>query len=264
MFNSLRSLWRHRHFVPAAVSGEFKSRVTRSRIGTLWFILQPLAMATIYVLVLSNVLGAKIGGVEKTGSYAVYLLVGLIGWSLFSEILTRCINMFIEYANPMKKIAFPKIYIPVVVFSSATINSVLFTLAVGAIIALYGYYPQPDWLSLVAPLGITVMLAFGLGIFLGALNVFTRDIAQVMMVVMSFWFWLTPIVYVKDMLGEEMQALLNLNPMTPVVSFFHDVIVYNSTPDFHSLIYPAALGAGLLVFSLFIFWRASAEIVEAL
>ncbi len=264
MFAVVKSLWRQRHFVPAAIRGEFKSRVARSRIGTAWFVLQPLAMAAIYAVVLSEVLGAKLGGSEKPGAYAVYLLAGITAWGLFSEILNRCLTIFIEYGNTMKKIAFPKIFLPAVVLGSSLINNILLMLVVTAIVALYAFYPSVHWVGVLAAAGASILLAFGFGIFLGILNVFTRDVSQVMMVVMNVWFWLTPIVYAPEMVHDTLASMLVYNPMTPVVEAYHDAIVRGVPADMQSLQYPAAVGLVMVFVSMFVFWRASGEIVDAL
>lgn len=260
----LRSIWSHRHFVPAAIAGEFRSRIVRSKIGALWFVLQPLAMALIYVIVLSEVLSAKLGGVEKPGAYAVYLLAGITAWGLFAEILNRCLSMFLEYANTLKKIAFPKVFLPVVVLGSALINNGLLMMAVTVIITFYGFYPSLDWLAIIAAMVVTIFLAFGLGIFLGVLNVFARDVSQVMLVVMNVWFWLTPIVYAKSMVSLPVQQAINLNPMTPVVEIYQNAIVGNAAPDLVSLLFPLFVGCCLMLASGIVFWRATPELVDAL
>lgn len=264
MFSFFKSLWVQRHFVPAAITGEFKSRVARSKIGTLWFVLHPLAMSLVYVLVLSEVLGAKIGGVDKDGSYAVFLLSGIVAWTLFTEILNRCMTMFIEYANVMKKISFPKIYLPCVVFGASLLNNFLLALTVATIIAFYGFFPTEHWLGIFAGAGTAVLLGFGLGILLGVLNIFSRDVGQVMLVVTNLWFWLTPIVYARGVLDPTVDALLDLNPMTAVVGLYQNIIVVGAAPDYSVLTYPAILGAVLLLVSLIVFWRASSELVDAL
>lgn len=258
------AFWRQRHFVPAAISGEFKSRVARSKIGTVWFVLHPLAMALIYVLVLSEVLGAKLGGVEKSGAYAVFLLSGIAAWGFFSEILSRCISMFVEYANAMKKINFPKIYLPIVVIGGAAVTHALLLVAVIAIIAFYGFFPNEHWLSLFVVMLVSAALALGFGIVLGIMNIFTRDVSQVMMVVMNLWFWLTPIVYTENAVNVLIRTILNLNPMTPIVRAYQDVIVYGQQPNFDSLLFPLTVAAVMLTISSVIFWRASPELVDAL
>ncbi len=264
MLRYMQSLWRHRHFVPAAIRGEFKSRVARSKIGTIWFVLQPLAMALIYVVVLSEVLGAKLGGANKPGSYAVYLLAGMAAWGLFAEILNRCLSVFIEYGNTMKKIAFPKIFLPMVVLGSSLLNNILLMMAVTGIIALYAFYPNAHWPSILVAAGTSILLAFGFGILLGIINVFTRDVGQVMMVVMNLWFWLTPIVYSPEMVNDTLAALLQFNPMTPVVAVYQDAIARGVQPDLTNLAYPAILGGVMVCISMLAFWRSNGEIVDAL
>lgn len=264
MIYHFKAAWQYRHFIFTAIRGEFKSRVARSKIGTLWFVLHPLAMALIYVLILSEVLGAKLGNVDKSGAYSVYLLAGLAAWTLFSEILNRCIGVFVEYANTLKKINFPRICLPFIVLGGALVNHLLLMLAILVIIAFYGFYPSLNWIYLLPVVVVIAVLALGIGVLLGVMNVFSRDVTQVMLVLMNMWFWLTPIVYSPDMVPDRIAPLIGLNPVTPIVLAYHDAILYARMPDWHSLLYPAVLGGVLFAFSLFVFRRASPELVDAL
>ncbi|MCZ6861789.1 MAG: hypothetical protein O7I42_16190 [Alphaproteobacteria bacterium] len=81
----LTALWRFRHFILASIIGELKGRFARSRLGLLWSVLHPLAQATIFALVLGEVLGAKIGGIDNKAAYPIYLMSGLAAWSLFPK-----------------------------------------------------------------------------------------------------------------------------------------------------------------------------------
>lgn len=259
-----RSLWVQRYFVPAAIAGEFKSRVARSKIGTLWFVLHPLAMALVYVLVLSEVLQAKIPGVSEVGSYAVYLLSGMIAWALFVEIVNRSLTVFVEYAAVLKKMNFPKIYLPIVVLGGALVNNLLLAAAIFGIIAFYGFYPNPAWVALLFGTGVVVILGCGIGLTAGILNIFARDVGQVMIVVLNLWFWLTPIVYVRGALNETVDRFLALNPMTNVVEFYQQVILYGQVPDYALLDYPMQFGCIAIAVSVFLLWRASSEMVDVL
>lgn len=264
LLSQAKAAFSYRHFIVAAVRGEFKSRVARSRIGMLWFVLHPLAMALIYVLILSEVLGAKLGNIDKTGGYAVYLLAGVAVWTLFSEILNRCIGIFIEYSSALKKINFPRICLPFIVIGGAVITHLILLIAIMAIIAFFGFYPTYNWIFLIPVLLIAVILAAGLGILLGVMNVFARDVAQVMQVIMNMWFWLTPIVYTLDIVPESIRAYIYINPATSIVSGYQQVIVYEQMPDWQSLAYPASLAVILFALSLFVFRRAAPELVDAL
>jgi|SaaInlStandDraft_1057018.scaffolds.fasta_scaffold70346_2 lipopolysaccharide transport system permease protein len=260
----LRAVINYRHFIYASIKGEMKGRFARSRIGALWFILHPLAMALIYALVLSEVLGAKIGGVDNKAAYSIYLMAGIAGWGLFSEIVNRGITIFIEQESALKKIMFPRICLPIIVLGHAIINQFILILAIFVIFCFYGHFPTIHWLAL--PLGIIIISAFGmgLGLILGILNVFSRDIAQFMAVILNLWFWLTPIVYTPDIVPDSIAPALYYNPIAPLVRIYQDIILYNTWPDTNSLLFPITLSAIFLIIGLIIFKKASAEIVDEL
>jgi lipopolysaccharide transport system permease protein len=260
----LEALWRYRYFVLASIAGELKGRFARSRLGLLWSILHPLAQAAIFALVLAEVLGAKLGGMEDRTAYPVYLLAGMAAWTLFSEILNRCLTVFIEYSGTLKKIAFPRICLPVIVWGSALLNHLFLLAAVLAVFVFLGYVPGVAWLVL--PLGILLvsLFAFGLGVMLGIFNVFSRDVGQVVAVALQLWFWLTPIVYPQTVVPENLRWLLHLNPMVPLVGIYQDALVFNRLPDLTPLLLPTGLAIGLFALSFFLFKRASAELVDVL
>jgi lipopolysaccharide transport system permease protein len=102
----LRSLYNYRYFILSSIKGELRARFARSKLGALWFILHPLAQALIFSIVLAEVLGTRLPGVESRTAYAVYLLAGMASWGLFVEILNRSINIFVEQASSLKKNSF--------------------------------------------------------------------------------------------------------------------------------------------------------------
>src|SRR5688572_15195384 len=118
-----KAAWRYRGFVTTSVANEFKSRLTRSKIGTAWVVLQPLAQVLIFATILSNVLAARLQGVDNKYAYAVYLMSGILCWSLFVEIVQRCLTVFIDNASLLKKMQFPRIALPLVIVGSAAINN---------------------------------------------------------------------------------------------------------------------------------------------
>lgn len=107
MLTFLRNLWAYRGFVTSSIRNEFVARFARSRLGGLWMIIHPLAQVAIYALILSNVLAAKLPGIDNPYAYALYLTAGITAWSLFAEIVGRCLTLFIDNGNLMKKMRFP-------------------------------------------------------------------------------------------------------------------------------------------------------------
>ncbi len=258
------AIWNFRHFIISSVKSEILGRFARSKIGALWMILHPLAMALIYVLVLSEVLGAKIGGIENKAAYAIYLMAGISAWGLFSEISLRSLNVFIEYGSALKKIMFPRICLPVIVWLGASINHLILLVVIFFIFILYGHMPTIHWLAL--PLGFLLLSAFGLGvgILTGVLNVFSRDVGQFMTVVFNLWFWLTPIVYTKEILPDAIAPFMQLNPLVAFVAIYQDAMLYHRWPNWTSLIGPSILVVVIMTLAMIAFRRASPELVDAL
>ena len=159
------SLWRYRHFIMASVVGELRTRFASSRFGTLWFILHPLAMAAIYALVLSRVLGAKLGQSDNEMAYSIYLLAGLAGFNLFQDTASRCLTVFIDYSNALKKIAFPRIALPVVVLGSSLLNQIFLLVAVVAVLMMFGHFPTLHWVALPLAMLVAAMLRLGSACF---------------------------------------------------------------------------------------------------
>lgn len=260
----LSSLWRYRHFILASIRGDLKGRFARSRLGAFWFILHPLAQALIFSIVLAEVMRARLPDIDNEAAYPIYLLSGMAAWGLFAEILNRSINIFIEQASAMKKIAFPRLCLPVIVWGSALINHILLLMAIAVIFLFFGHFPGLAWFYLIPGMLLISFMAFGIGVFLGILNVFVRDVAQFMAVFLQLWFWFTPIVYLKSIVPEKFQFFINLNPMTSLVGLYQDALLLDKGPEWIEL-WPAFLVGGVaVILSFAMFRRASPELVDAL
>ena len=264
MSGIFQSLWRYRYFLLSSIRNELVTRFVRSKLGGLWVIINPLAQVAIYALILSNVLAAKLPGIENKYAYAIYLMAGLLAWSLFYEIITRCMNLFIEQGNLMKKIHFPKITLPAVVVGSNLANNLLLFIAMGCIFIALGHHFTLAMLWLAPLVIILAIFALGIGLILGVMNVFLRDIGHIVPIVLQVGFWFTPIVYPINIIPEKYQFLLNFNPMYHFTNAYQEIIVYGQSPQLNGVIVISLLAAALLVISLLFFRRASEEMVDVL
>lgn len=258
------AIWRYRQFVISSIRTDFRSRFTRSKLGALWAVLQPLAQALIFSIMLSEVLGARLANVDNKIGYAAYVMSGMAAWGLFSEIVMRCTTIFIEHAGSLKKIAFPRICLPLIVWGGALVNHLLLLSVMAIVFVLFGYPLRPEWLVLPIGMVLISMFAFGLGVTLGILNTFTRDIGHVFNVVMQIWFWITPIVYTANTPPQEWRWIIDLNPMVPLIQIYQGAITTGKVPDLGTLMAPTILGVALLSLSFLMFRRASPELVDAL
>ncbi len=264
MFGMLFGAWRYRYFILSSIKTELRVKFIRSQLGGLWMILNPLAQVLIFAFVLSAVLSAKLPGIANRYAYAIYLMAGILAWSLFIEIVNRCLTLFIDNGNILKKLVFPRIALPLIVTGSASVNNALLLVAILMIFAILGHLPGTALIWLPVVMVINVALALGLGLALGVLNVFIRDIGQVVPVVLQFVFWFTPIVYTVEIIPKEYRAWLILNPLIPIITGYQRALLYNRAPDWAGLGVVALMAAGLLVFALVLFRKASPEMVDQL
>lgn len=264
MLDLLRALWRYRFFIVSSVRNDLRARFARSHLGAAWMVLQPLAQVAIFSLVLSEVLAARLPGSPSKSAYAIYLMAGLLSWSLFSEITSRCLTLFVDNAGLMKKMVFPRICLPVIVVGAALLNNLLLFVAMLLIFGLMGHAPSLELAWLLPLTGLTTAFSLGLGLMLGVLNVFLRDVGQVMGIVLQMWFWLTPIVYMPSIVPGGFQSWIAVNPMTPVVQAYQQAILHGQSPDAMGLAWVAGVAALLLLVALLLFRRASPDMVDVL
>ncbi|NBK99010.1 MAG: ABC transporter permease [Erysipelotrichia bacterium] len=260
----LRAIWAYRFFIISSIKTEFRSRFARSRLGGVWMILNPLAQVAIYALVLSEVLKAKLPNIDTAYAYSIYLMAGMLGWSLFSEVFSKSLDIFIANGNLIKKMAFPKITLPLIVTGSAMVNNLLLFMAILVVFGFLGHMPtiQLVWMPLL--FAVTLSLGLGLGIMLGIINVFMRDIGQIVPIILQFWFWLTPVVYVSNTLPEEYQNFIYYNPMTGIIEGFQNILVYDKAVDISTLVYPIVIASIAIVLALFMYFRANEEMADVL
>jgi lipopolysaccharide transport system permease protein len=191
-------------------------------------------------------------------------MAGTLGWSLFAEIVNRCLTLFIDNGNILKKLVFPRIALPLIVTGSALVNNVLLFVAILAIFGVLGHLPSIALIWLPVLMVINIALALGIGLGLGVLNVFMRDIGQVVPVLMQFLFWFTPIVYMANIIPEQYREWLAFNPMIPIINGYQNILLYNKEPDWTGLGVITLIALSLLAFSLVLFRKASPEMVDQL
>jgi lipopolysaccharide transport system permease protein len=260
-----RSLWDFRGFVFGAVKREFQTRYLGSLLGSVWAVLNPLAMIVVFTLIFSQVMGSRLpNNTGGTFGYSIYLCAALLPWNWFAELITRLNTVFIDNGNLIKKASFPRICLPTIAVISTSIH---FAIGFGLFVSfllLIGHVPVWTLLAFPVVLAIQIGFALGLGLLLGTLNVFFRDVGQFTGVLLQFWFWLTPVVYVADVLPPALRSALGFNPVAPIVDAYHAIFVQQVFPQWRALLYPSLMALGLLAAGGIAFVRLSGEIVDEL
>src|SRR5471030_2228245 len=154
-------------------------------LGALWLVLQPLAMILVYTVIFAEVMKSRMPGVNSTFGFSIYLCAGVLTWGLFAEIVSRAQSVFIENANVLKKLSFPRIALPVIVALSAMMNFLIIFSLFTIFLVVSGNFPGVTFLGLIPLLLVQIVFSVGLGITVGVLNVFFRDVGQFMTILRS-------------------------------------------------------------------------------
>ena len=254
----------YRGFIVGSVQREFQSKYRNSILGAAWTVLNPLAMIVVYTVIFAQIMHSRLPGADSTFAYSIYLCAGVLTWGLFAEITTRGQTMFLEHAGLIKKINFPRICLPIIVVLNACLNFAIIFSLFTAFLVLSGNFPGWVFLAVFPVLLIEIMLAIGLGIILGVLNVFFRDVGQFFTILLQFWFWFTPVVYPVAVLPPAVRGLLIWNPMAPIIVAYQDILVRNTLPQWGSLLPAAMLGVLLCVLGMQLFRKRAGEMVDEL
>jgi len=260
----LDGVWRYRGFIGGSVKREFQAKYRNSLLGAAWTVLNPLAMIVVYTVIFSQVMGSRLQGVDSTFAYSIYLCAGVLTWGLFAEITSRSQSVFLEQANLLKKLQFPRICLPIIVVLNALVNfGIIFGLFT-VFLLVSGTFPGWSYLALLPVLAVQILFAVGLGMSLGVLNVFFRDVGQGFSIVLQFWFWFTPIVYPVAALPAPVRALLGWNPMAAVIAAYQDILVRGAVPHWASLLPVTVLALLCCALGLQLFRKRAGEMVDEL
>jgi len=260
----LKSLWAYRGFIFGSVKREFQSKYRNSLLGAAWTVINPLAMIIVYTVIFSQVMRAKLPGIDTTFAYSIYLCAGVITWGLFAEITGRAQNVFLEHANLLKKLSFPRLCLPVILILNAGVNFLIIFGLFTAFLVISGNFPGWVYFATIPLLIIQIAFAVGLGITLGVLNVFFRDIGQLFGVVLQFWFWLTPIVYPVTILPQSLRPLMDLNPMAGLVGAYQTILVTGQWPVWQNLWFVTLLSILMCGLAMRMFRKHAGEMVDEL
>ncbi len=260
----IRNVWSFRDFIWSSVKREFQARWIGTQFGFFWILAQPLATILIFTVIFAQIMKPSLPNHSSRFAYSIYLCSGVLTWNLFAEILGRSVNIFVENANLLKKVNFPKLCLPIIVILSSVINfAIVMTIFVGFMLIVGAF---PGWVILVAlpVFALQILFTIGLGVFLATINVFYRDVNQTVQVVLQFWFWLTPIVYVPTTLPRIAADIMAWNPIQVFVRAYHTIFLEHMLPDPMTFIYPVVLAVVMVFLGLFAFRKLQGEIVDEL
>lgn len=215
--NYWKDLWRYRELFYILSKRDIKVRYKQTVIGAAWSIVRPLLTTIIFTFVFSRVANLPYPG---TAPYALMVFAGMLPWQFFSNALNESSNSLIGNSNLITKVYFPRMIIP----ASSVITS-LVDLGISFIImiAMFLWYQFiPSWHIVFLPVFILLafVCAFGVGLYLTAVNVKYRDFRYIIPFIIQFGLYITPVGFSSAVINEKYRVLYSLNPMVGVIDGF--------------------------------------------
>ena len=232
----LRNLVVQRSLIFQLVRRDFEQRFVGSAVGWIWGIIHPLVLLTAYTFVFSYCLKIPLDAGQLTDNYPIFLFAGMLPWLLFQETLQRSASSLVNYSTLIKKSIFPAEIVPVSIFLSNLLSHFLALGLLVLAVALWLNRFSAMLVMLPVYLALTGLFSLGLAWIFSSLHVFLRDTAQVLAVVLTFWFWLTPIFLTEGQFPARLHWLITLNPLVYAVRGYRNSILSTRLPPGRDLL----------------------------
>lgn len=246
----LKAIWEYGELLYFLVWRDLKVRYKQTAIGATWAVLQPLMTMVIFTVVFGNFAKIPSDGLP----YPIFSYTAIVPWMFFAGSLNRCVVSLVSNTNLIEKVYFPRLILPI----SATVSG-LVDFAVALVILLgmmvwFGILPTWGLLALPFFLGLALMTALAVGLWLAPLNAKYRDVGYTVPFLVQCWMFASPVAYPVSMVPENWRILYGLNPMAGVIEGFRWALLGKAVPDFYVMAVSASV-VGLLLMGGIVYFK---------
>lgn len=255
-----KNLYKYRELLKTNVKKEIRGKYKGSFLGIFWSFINPLLQVVVYAIVFPYLLRGS------TDNYLVYIITGLIPWTFFLTMISQGTTIIKANAGIIKKVYFPREILPISVVASGLVNFLISCIIILAFCLIFKV--GITWHIIFLPIITLIETIFILGLvfILSAINVYVQDIEYIVQFILSMLFYGTPIVYELSILKDAgmLANLINLNPMTQIITGYRDIFLYHTIPDFKVLGLVFLFSIVLLIFGVFVFKKLEKKFAEEL
>ena len=261
IFGTVREVWEYRELLYTFAWRDVTLRYKQTAAGVAWVVLQPLLMMIVFSVFLGFFIRVPTGGIP----YPLFVYSGLLIWQLFAKSLTLATESIKENEPIISRVYFPRIILPLSVMFGGVMDFLVAVIVLLPLMAFYAIFPS--WPVFVAPVfvGLAVLAAFAVGLWLSVLGALYRDIRLVLPVLVQAWMFMTPVVYPTSLVPERWQALYSLNPMVGVVEGLRWSLIDGAPqPDLAVMGISTVVLVLLLVGGIYYFRRTEGNLVDVM
>jgi lipopolysaccharide transport system permease protein len=233
-------------------------RYKQSVMGFGWAIFMPLVNTIVFTLVFQQ----RAVKIDTDMPYPLFAFTGLLTWNFFASSLKFAVGSLTTNTSLVSKVYFPREIFP---FSAVIVCFVDFLVASIVVVAMMAYYHvMPTWYLVYLPVVVVIHIAFttGVALILAMSNLFYRDVKYLFEIIITVWMFATSVLYPVDNIGGKVGMLMRLNPMTPIVDAYRDVMIRGRSPFTPDLAGAAAVSLLTLALAWLYFHRAEFQFAE--
>jgi len=241
---------------------DFKERYVGTGLGQLWYIISPIVMIFIYTVIFSDFMKMKLDIVDSTYAYSIYIVPGLLAWLSFSKTLSRLSNLIAEKSNLIKKINVPMyvFYLSIII---TEFTLFLLSISFGIIfLILIDYTVNFTFLWMIPVMILQTIFVFSLGVIISLFVPFFKDLKEAIPIVIQLWFWMTPIIYMKEMIADKYPLILIYNPFYYFVHLYQDIFLFAKAPSFNDLLIISIISLSTLVLATYLYKKMISTIKD--
>lgn len=254
-------------FILELARRDYIERYAGSVLGWIWALIWPLVPLFIYIVIFGKLMGGRLPmeSIESgVYTYSIYVSCGLIPWFTFSNTIGRGCSIFLEKKDIISKVSVSLPSLLVFVHLSETFTFIITMGFFFVFLTASSYEFSGHLVFLPLVFYLQQVLAFALGLLTATLNVFIRDLKEMVGIVLQMWFWFTPLVYVTEILPEFVKNLLIFNPAFTISEAYHSIFVYKEYPSFFGLVILAIISHALLATAYAVFSRLEKDVRDFL
>lgn len=221
----LKGIYLHRHNLWDMAAAQLKTKYVGSVLGISWAVINPLLIASVIAFVFFNIFKIEIK------DFPLFVLSGIFPWMFFSCALSEATFSILNQQNILHQFNLPREILPM---SSILSNFLNFLIGWFVIFPLFLFFNPRIILFLpllTIVLLLTLIFTWGIGLIFSVLNVFFRDVGNLLNVLLMFWLWVTPVFYSADMVPARFQWVSTFNPLTPYIACYREVLLRGHIPS---------------------------------
>jgi len=246
---NVAELWQYRELLVFYAIRDIKVRYKQTLLGAGWAILQP-----VLTMVIFSIFFGKLAGVPSDDMpYPVFTFCALLPWQLFAYALTQSSNCLIQDAQVLSKVYFPRMIMPLASVIAGLVDFAIAFIVLVGIMIYYGIIPRWQIITLPLFMGLAIMSALAVGLWLSALNVKYRDVRYTIPFLAQIWLFATPVAYPSSIVPDQWKTLYGINPMVGVVEGFRWALLGDTSPPGAMHLVSVVAAAVLLLGGMFYF-----------